>query len=145
MIRRAAMEQWQAPKPLRYCQSCGICRITGSGPCDECGADDFKAATDPTSREAKAPWVHRSRIVTTHRDYSDMSREQLEAHTSRIAQLLADDRAHQFWTRYALGPLSAPSCICCGQLPAEVAVQHLEIPGVVVCKACKDSATGAAS
>jgi hypothetical protein len=44
----------RAHKPVLYCQKCGLTRITGAGPCDECGGDDFRAATDPTSREAIA-------------------------------------------------------------------------------------------
>lgn len=39
-----------------------------------------------------------------------------------------------------LGPLAAPSCLCCGKLPDEVAIRHMELPGVVICKTCRDAA-----
>lgn len=75
-------------------------------------------------------------------NYSEMSREQLERHTVRLAQ--ASQNALDFWHKHALGPLMAPSCLCCGKLPEEVAIQHLELPGIVICKACRDAAHPAA-
>lgn len=42
-----------ARKPPTFCQQCGLCRVCGTGPCDECGATDFKAEADPTSHEAR--------------------------------------------------------------------------------------------
>lgn len=51
----------------------------------------------------------------------------------------------QFHSKHALGALSAPSCLCCGQqthpITRPIAVQHMELPAIVVCKQCKD-ATG---
>lgn len=74
-------------------------------------------------------------------DYSEMSREALERHAASMAQALADDKPRAFWERYAIGPKSAPSCICCGRIPDDVAVQHAEIPSIVVCRCCHDAAT----
>jgi len=47
----------------------------------------------------------------------------------------------QFHTKHALGPLAAPSCLCCGKSTqgVEIGVQHLELPGIVICKPCKDA------
>lgn len=74
-------------------------------------------------------------------DYSDMSREALERHAKRLWQAMVT--AHAFWHKHALGPLAAPSCLCCGKLPDEVAIRHMELPGVVICKLCRDKALGA--
>lgn len=68
--------------------------------------------------------------------YGEMSREQLERHCARLSQAFANDKAHTFFNRYAFGPLAAPSCLVCGQLPKKVAIQHLELPGIVVCEQC---------
>lgn len=52
----------------------------------------------------------------------------------------------QFHTKHALGALAAPSCLCCGQqthpITRPIAVQHMELPAIVVCKQCKDAAAG---
>jgi hypothetical protein len=72
-------------------------------------------------------------------DYSDMSREALERHARRMAQALADDKARAFYRKHALGPLAAPSCLCCGQLPEKVAIQHMELPEVVLCEKCRNA------
>ncbi len=49
----------------------------------------------------------------------------------------------QFHTKHALGPMLPPSCLCCGQqthpLSRPVAVKHMELPEIVICKACKDA------
>lgn len=44
-----------------------------------------------------------------------------------------------FHSKHALGPLAAPSCLCCGRSMqgAAIGVQHLELPGVVICAPCK--------
>jgi hypothetical protein len=73
-------------------------------------------------------------------DYSDMSREALERHATRMAQALHDDKARTFYDKHALGPMMAPSCLVCGQLPDKVAIQHMELPGVVVCEKCRTAA-----
>jgi hypothetical protein len=52
----------------------------------------------------------------------------------------------QFHTKHALGALAAPSCLCCGHqthpITRPIAVQHLELPAIVVCKQCKDATNG---
>jgi hypothetical protein len=73
-------------------------------------------------------------------NYSELSREALERHAVRMAQAMAT--AHAFWSKHALGPLAAPSCLCCGKLPNEVAIRHMELPGVVICTVCRDKALG---
>lgn len=43
-----------------------------------------------------------------------------------------------FFDKYALGPKSKPSCLVCGRADYDKpAIQHLELPGIVVCEACK--------
>jgi len=50
----------------------------------------------------------------------------------------------QFHTKYALGPKLPPSCLVCGQqtnpVTRPVAIQHAELPGIVVCTKCRDAA-----
>jgi hypothetical protein len=50
----------------------------------------------------------------------------------------------QFHSKHALGALAAPSCLCCGHqthpITRPIAVQHMELPAIVVCKQCKDAA-----
>lgn len=111
-------------------QECPICCAdephTGA-----CGSDDPRALCNRVAPVAQEP----------HPDYSEMSREALERHAASMAQLLSDDKPRAFWERYAIGPKSAPSCICCGHVPDEVAIQHAEIPSIVVCRRCYDAAT----
>ena len=47
----------------------------------------------------------------------------------------------QFHTKHAMGSLAAPSCLCCGRSTqgVEIGVQHMELPGIVICKPCKDA------
>jgi hypothetical protein len=47
-----------------------------------------------------------------------------------------------FFDKYALGPKSKPSCLVCGRddYDAPPAIQHLELPGIVVCLKCRDAA-----
>lgn len=49
----------------------------------------------------------------------------------------------RFYGKHALGGLAAPSCLCCGQqthpITRPIAVQHMELPAIVVCKQCKDA------
>jgi hypothetical protein len=50
----------------------------------------------------------------------------------------------EFFTKHALGPKPAPSCLVCGQtINGEPAIKHLELPGVVVCFPCRDAARAA--
>lgn len=44
----------------------------------------------------------------------------------------------EFWHKHSLGPLPAPSCLMCGHSTQgqEPAIQHMELPGIVICKAC---------
>jgi hypothetical protein len=43
-----------------------------------------------------------------------------------------------FFTKHALGPKDAPSCLVCGSaaIPWPPAIQHLELPGIIVCHSC---------
>ena len=77
-------------------------------------------------------------------DYGEMPRAALERHTARIAQALEDDAPRKFWRRHAFAPLHAPSCLCCGLPPESVAIQHLELPSVIVCGRCRDAVARAA-
>lgn len=45
-----------------------------------------------------------------------------------------------FHEKHALGPMRAPSCLCCGKVPDEVAVSHMELPGIIICKTCHTKA-----
>lgn len=71
----------------------------------------------------------------------------LEAVLTKSQQRMLHDFPHlqQFHTKHALGPMLAPSCLCCGQqthpITRPVSVKHLELPGIVICKVCKDATT----
>jgi hypothetical protein len=46
----------------------------------------------------------------------------------------------QFHSKHALGTMLAPSCLCCGRQTGEdrpVAVQHIELPAIVICNQCQ--------
>ena len=63
---------------------------------------------------------------------------------ARIDKMKADFSILQkFHTKHALGSMLAPSCLCCGQrthpYTRPVAIQHLELPAMVICKQCKDA------
>lgn len=47
----------------------------------------------------------------------------------------------QFYAKHAQGALSAPSCLCCGRSTQgrDVAISHLELPAIVICKECRDN------
>lgn len=61
----------------------------------------------------------------------------LELSTAR-AQLITYS---EFFDKHALGPKAAPSCMCCGQSMQgrEPAIQHMELPGIVICLECRDA------
>lgn len=42
----------------------------------------------------------------------------------------------KFFDKYALGPKSAPSCLVCGNITTKPGIEHMELPGIVVCSAC---------
>lgn len=82
-------------------------------------------------------------------DCGDQHR-QLAAWLRRLVRMEHDfPRLSEFHHKHALGPMLPPSCLVCGQMtgPAEleaefsVAIQHAELPGIVVCKRCRDAAT----
>jgi len=105
------------------------------------GSDALRAkalAATPSQPEAQ-------KAVAPSPDYSEMSREQLERHATRMAQMLNDSRAIKFHERHAFGPMMAPSCLCCGKLPDKVAIKHLELPGIVICESCRDKALASPS
>lgn len=75
-------------------------------------------------------------------DYSEMSREALERHAQRMAQMLSDSRPIEFHSKHAFASKAMPSCLCCGKLPEKVAIKHMELPNIVICKPCRDAALG---
>lgn len=89
-----------------------------------------------------SPYLHETLTV--------MAREVHAYWTARLAPIAPDARGVErmaqafpmlsaFYDKHALGPKSAPSCLCCGKLTTSdrVAVQHLELPGIVVCADCR--------
>lgn len=48
----------------------------------------------------------------------------------------------EFYNKHALGPKAQPSCLVCGRSMhgRTVGIQHMELPGVVVCIECRDNA-----
>jgi hypothetical protein len=49
----------------------------------------------------------------------------------------------EFWQRHAIPTKIAPSCLVCGKsmVGEQVAIQHMELPNIVVCFQCRDKAT----
>jgi hypothetical protein len=70
---------------------------------------------------------------------SDERRDAVMRHDYPILQ--------QFHTKHALGGKAAPSCLCCGHqthpVTRPVAIKHMELPAIVICKQCRDSASPA--
>lgn len=59
-----------------------------------------------------------------------------------LERMVADFPAlSAFHEKHALGPMRAPSCLCCGQLPESIAIKHAELPGIVICTKCRDATT----
>lgn len=50
-------------------------------------------------------------------------------------------RLWDFWNKHAIPPMVCPSCLVCGKTtkPADTAIGHLELPGIVVCRKCRDA------
>jgi hypothetical protein len=47
-----------------------------------------------------------------------------------------------FFEKHALGPKALPSCLVCGRVTVgdDVAIQHMELPAIVVCAPCRNAA-----
>lgn len=41
-----------------------------------------------------------------------------------------------FFQKYAVGDLTVPSCLVCGQSTPKPKIRHLELSGIVVCERC---------
>lgn len=46
----------------------------------------------------------------------------------------------RFFSKYAIGDMTIPSCLVCGELTRNAAVYHAELAGIVVCHRCKNAA-----
>lgn len=46
----------------------------------------------------------------------------------------------RFFSKYAIGDMTIPSCLVCGELARNAAVYHAEVAGIVVCHRCKNAA-----
>jgi hypothetical protein len=59
-----------------------------------------------------------------------------------VARMVHDFPAlSEFYAKHALGPMTAPSCLCCGETTKveDYAVRHAELPGIIICKICKSA------
>lgn len=45
----------------------------------------------------------------------------------------------EFWRKYALGDMTVPSCLGCGQPTREFKIGHLELHGIGLCARCTDA------
>ena len=78
--------------------------------------------------------------------YTSPQPAQQQERLTKAEQRMVHDFPHlaQFHAKHALGPMLPPSCLCCGHqtnpITHPVAVQHMELPGVVICKSCHDAA-----
>lgn len=45
-----------------------------------------------------------------------------------------------FFSKYAIGDMTIPSCLVCGEITRNAAVYHAELAGIVVCHRCKNAA-----
>jgi hypothetical protein len=67
---------------------------------------------------------------------------QQEQSGEAVARMVHDFPAlSEFFAKYALGPMTAPSCLCCGRTTKveDYAVRHAELPGIIICRACKSA------
>ncbi len=135
--------------PGKRCHVCGGTRVVGNGgsmnygefatlPCPDCA---------PASAEGREI-VEALRLVTGYnavrehpvvRDAIDRAIHYITAREG--ARSATYQRTLQFFSKHALGPLARPSCLVCGK-PPEVwppAIQHMELPAVVVCHPCRDA------
>jgi hypothetical protein len=68
--------------------------------------------------------------------------QQQEPSGEVVARMVHDFPAlSKFFAKYALGPMTAPSCLCCGRTTKveDYAVRHAELPGIIICRACKSA------
>lgn len=68
--------------------------------------------------------------------------QQQEQSGEAVARMVHDFPAlSEFFAKYALGPMTAPSCLCCGRTTKveDYAVRHAELPGIIICRACKSA------
>lgn len=49
----------------------------------------------------------------------------------------------RFFDKYGLPPKVRPSCLVCGRSDRETAIQHAELPSIIVCVICRDAAATA--
>jgi hypothetical protein len=75
----------------------------------------------------------------------DYARAALAARQAGVDRVIHDFPALQaFHIKHALGPMLAPSCLCCGQqthpVTRPVAIKHGELPGIVICETCRELA-----
>lgn len=77
------------------------------------------------------------------REFQALRREPGEV-VERSEEIMRHDYPtyRKFWRKYAMGPISRPSCLVCGKMPQAwpPAIQHMELPSVVVCSTCRDAA-----
>lgn len=71
--------------------------------------------------------------------------EALSAMGDRDAAIHAHDCPvfHEFYSKHAVGSKLPPSCLVCGHAQPdreEWAIQHMELPNIIVCRACRDKA-----
>jgi hypothetical protein len=86
-----------------------------------------------------------SRYTTTTYEDIESVGAALAARQVGIDRVIHDFPALQaFHEKHALGPMLAPSCLCCGQQTHPVmrpaAIKHGELPGIVICETCRNLA-----
>lgn len=80
------------------------------------------------------------------RAFLALEREASSAGTSRSAMIHANDcpTAWAFFNKHSLGSKLPPSCLVCGHAPGDVediAIRHMDLPNIIVCKKCRDAST----
>lgn len=82
-------------------------------------------------------------ILSLEQQLADVTKERDAAVTQ--ADVMRKDFAplQQFHSKHALGSMLAPSCLVCGNqthaYTRPAVIQHLELPGIVVCESCRVS------
>lgn len=99
-------------------------------------SEEAKVPTPLTNEQA----MMYAQRLNVHRDLSYVNADFARDLERKLAA--AEQRAAtyaEFFDKHALGPKSAPSCLVCGQTTQEPAIQHMELPGIVVCNKCRSA------
>lgn len=91
---------------------------------------------------ANCPWENALELLATRTHPTALRTPTVEVGIGDEARLREYPKLLAFFSKHALGTLTAPSCLCCGKSTQgiEIGVQHLELPAIVICAPCHTTA-----